>query len=67
MWNWNFSVVVISAPKVGPVNHPASELVYGLEEGICTFSKVPLLIKLTLEMWGIGFTVFLKCAWKSNF
>ena len=43
VWNWNFLEVVVLAPKVGPVNLHAYELMWDLEEGSCTFSKVPLL------------------------
>ena len=46
IWNWNFSEVVISTPKVGSVNLPAQGLIQGLEEESVHFPNlyiVPLL------------------------
>ena len=55
--NWDFSEVVISALKVGSVNGINMRF---RERNLYIFQSPT--VKLKLEMWGIGFTVFLKCA-----
>ena len=56
MWNWNVSEVVIAAPKFGSVRFRGRNL----------YIFQCLTVKLKLEMWGIGLTVFLECAWKDK-